>query len=97
MERKEEFVSKTVKVIAALSACAWLGGAGVASATLEIQKKAKEAGFPATACTYCHVEKLPKKGAATHNDRGKFLVAEKEKHKAAAVDVSWLKDFVEKK
>ena len=73
---------------------AFLAGAGDAWATLDMQKKAKAAGFPATGCVYCHVEKLPKKGAVTHNDRGKFLVAEKEKHKAKEIDFTWLKGYV---
>jgi hypothetical protein len=80
-------------VVGVLALC--LFGAVNASATMEIRKKAKEAGFEATSCTYCHNEKLPKKGEATHNDRGKFLVAEKAKRKAAEVDVNWLKDYKE--
>ena len=75
----------------------WLAGAGVATATLPIQKKAKELGYAATNCQYCHVDKLPKKDAAAFNDRGKWLHEEKEKRKAKEVDVSWLKDYVEKK
>ena len=74
-----------------------LGFAGRADATAEMQKKAKAAGFPATGCLYCHGEKLPKKGAVTHNDRGKFLIAEKEKRKAKEIDCTWLKDYVEPK
>jgi hypothetical protein len=73
----------------------WLLGAGRAQATLAIQKKAKEAGFEAASCLYCHNEKLPKKDAVTHNDRGKFLLAEKDKQKANEVDVNWLKDYKE--
>ena len=66
-----------------------------ASATLEMQKQAKAAGIEITGgCTYCHVEKLPKKDAVTHNDRGKWLIAEKGKRKAKTVDVAWLKDYV---
>ncbi len=76
---------------------AWLGVATTARATLAIQKAAKTAGVEATNCLYCHNEKLPKKGAATHNDRGKWLVAEKDKRKAKEVDAAWLKDYVEKK
>jgi hypothetical protein len=72
-----------------------LFSASNASGTMEIRKRAKEAGFEATSCTYCHNEKLPKKGAATHNDRGKFLVAQKAKLKATEVDVNWLKDYKE--
>jgi hypothetical protein len=75
----------------------WLAGTGVATATLPIQKKAKALNYPATSCQYCHVEKLPKKGAETSNERGKWLHEEKEKRKAKEVDPAWLKDYVEKK
>lgn len=71
--------------------------AAPAFATLQIQKAAKEKGFPATNCQYCHVDKLPKKGAATNNERGKFLVDQKTKKNAKEIDASWLKDYVEKK
>lgn len=74
-----------------------LTAAGPAQATMDIQKKAKEAGFPAANCQYCHVEKLPKKGASTNNERGKFLEAQKEAKKVKDIDVAWLKDYVEKK
>jgi len=65
-----------------------------AHATLDMQKKAKTAGFDAANCLYCHNEKLPTKAKVTHNDRGKWLVAEKDKRKAKEVDVAWLKDYV---
>lgn len=71
----------------------WMLFATTTSATMPIQKKAKEHGFPAENCLYCHGEKLPKKDAVTYNDRGKWLVAEKGKRKAAEVDVDWLKDY----
>jgi len=74
-----------------------LSGAGPVYATLDMQKKAKELGFAAQNCLYCHIEKLPKKGAVTSNDRGKWLTAEKDERKAKQVDVSWLKEYVEKK
>jgi hypothetical protein len=64
-----------------------------AHATLDIQKKAKAAGFEAANCQYCHNEKLPKKDAVTHNDRGKWLLAQKEAKKAKEIDVSWLKGY----
>jgi hypothetical protein len=75
---------------------AWAAGmllSGTSSATLDIQKKAKTAGFKADNCLYCHTEKMPKKGAVTHNDRGNWLVAEKDKRKAKEVDPAWLKDY----
>jgi hypothetical protein len=73
--------------------CAWILLSGTSSATLQIQKKAKEAGFPAANCLYCHNEKLPKKDAVSHNDRGKWLLAEKDKRKVKEVDPAWLKDY----
>lgn len=75
---------------------AWMGAATPARATLPMQKAAKEAGFAVTNCLYCHGEKLPKKGAVTHNDRGNWLLAEKDKRKAKEIDVNWLKDYKEK-
>jgi hypothetical protein len=73
----------------------FVAASGSAYATMPMQKKAKDAGFPVTGCAYCHVDKLPKKGAAALNDRGKWLIAEKERRKAAEVDVAWLKEYVE--
>ena len=75
---------------------AWAGGmllSGVSSATLDIQKKAKAAGFKAENCLYCHADKLPKKGASMGNERGTWLRAEKEKRHAKEVDPAWLKDY----
>ena len=76
-----------------LSWACWMLLAGTSSATLPISKKAKELGYKVENCQYCHVDKLPKKGAVTHNDRGKWLVAEKEKRQAKEVDPAWLKDY----
>jgi hypothetical protein len=80
-----------------LTAAVVLGGAGVASATIAMQKKAKEAGLDVQNCLYCHAEKLPKKGATTYNDRGEWLRAQKEKRQAKEIDVAWLKEYKEKK
>jgi hypothetical protein len=63
------------------------------SATMNMQKKAKELGFPSENCLYCHGEKMPKKDAVTYNDRGKWLVDQKNARKAKDVDVAWLKDY----
>ena len=71
----------------------WVALSGTSSATMDMQKKAKEAGFKVENCMYCHVDKLPKKNASTLTDRGKWLVAEKDKRKAKEVDVTWLKDY----
>ena len=71
----------------------WMAFTATSSATLPMQKKAKELGFAVQDCTFCHTEKLPKKGAVTMNDRGKWLVAEKEKRGAKEIDVAWLKEY----
>jgi hypothetical protein len=72
-----------------------LGATSPARATMEMQKKAKEAGVAeATSCLYCHNEKLPKKGAVTNNERGKWLVDQKAKKNAKEIDVAWLKEYV---
>jgi hypothetical protein len=80
-------------VFSAVATALVLAGSRPAYATLEMQKKAKAAGYEAN-CLYCHNEKLPKKSAVTHNDRGKWLVAEKDKRKAKEIDVAWLKGYV---
>jgi hypothetical protein len=83
---------------ALLCVALWLAGTGEATATLKIQKQAKELGFKTvTNCQSCHVAKLPKKGDTEFNERGKWLVDEKDKRKPKEVDAAWLKDYVEKK
>jgi len=85
-------------LVGILTAFVLAAGAVPSHATMPIQKAAKEAGYPATNCLYCHNEKLPVKGkAVSHNERGTYLVKQKEAKKAKAVDVAWLKDFVETK
>jgi hypothetical protein len=75
----------------------WIAFTSTSSATLPMQKKAKELGIAGvTDCLSCHGEKMPKKGAMTLNDRGKWLMAEKEKRGAKEVDVAWLKDYTGK-
>ena len=83
--------------LAVLALVGWLGSMGRAQATMPIQKQAKAAGVEAANCQVCHVDKLPKKDAHTLNDKGKWLVAEKDKKKAKEVDGAWLKDYQEKK
>jgi hypothetical protein len=87
--------SKTL--VSVVAAAVFLGGAGFASATVAMQKKAKEAGLDVQNCLYCHSEKLPKKGATTYNERGEWLRAEKGKRHAKEIDAAWLKDYKEKK
>src|SRR5215471_10053968 len=48
--------------------------------------------FGAKDCTFCHTEAT---GGEGWNDRGNWLIAEKERRKADAVDVEWLADYKE--
>ena len=75
--------------------CGWLVLSGTSTATLEQQKQAKAAGVTVKNCQHCHVDALPKKDKGAHepNDVGKWLIAEKEKRGAKAVDGAWLKDY----
>ena len=50
--------------------------------------KAKK--FGAKDCTFCHVDPL---GGPPWNDRGKWLVSEKARRKAEAVNVEWLAEY----
>jgi hypothetical protein len=52
---------------------------------------AKRLGYPAKDCTYCHVGLQG--GSDKLNARGKWMVAEKVRRDAVAVDVKWLKDY----
>jgi hypothetical protein len=67
-----------------------------ALAAAPLMVKAKQAGFPAQNCQYCHVSKLPKKEEFKPedlNERGQWLLAEKQKQAAKEVNVEWLKDY----
>ncbi|GLH72015.1 hypothetical protein GETHLI_05170 [Geothrix limicola] len=80
--------------IAPLLAAAVLLLAVPAQAKIPFVKKAQELGFAdCKNCQYCHVDKMPKKGASENNERGKFLLKMKTDKKAAEVDVAWLKDY----
>ncbi len=84
-------------LVGLLAAGILIAGAQPSQATMPMQKKAKELGFPAANCLYCHNEKMPTKAKVTNNERGEFLVKQKEAKKAKEVDMAWLKDFVETK
>ena len=67
-----------------------------ASASAALVSKAKAGGYPAQNCQYCHVSKQPKKDTFKPddlNDRGKWMVAEKDKQKAKQVTVDSLKEY----
>ncbi len=52
--------------------------------------KAKQLGFPAKDCAYCHTSP---QGGDANNARGNWLIAQKKERSANTVDVSWLKDY----
>lgn len=62
--------------------------AGQSSAYPPLLNKARK--FGAKDCTFCHVEP---DGGPPWNERGKWLVAEKERRKAEVVDVEWLVNY----
>ena len=67
-----------------------------ASATPQLLTESKKAGMPAKNCQYCHTTALPKKEtfkADELNDRGKWMMTEKDKQKAGAVKADWLKSY----
>lgn len=64
-----------------------------AQAKLPFVKKAQAMGFAEIKdCKACHAAMPPKKGSEMAA-RGKFLLEMKAKHKAAEVDLAWLKDY----
>jgi hypothetical protein len=67
-----------------------------AGATPQMVKQAKDAGFRAQNCQYCHTVAVPKKEGFTPeelNERGKWLLTEKDKQKAKEVKAEWLKNY----
>ena len=86
--------------VAIMVAGTWLAGAGVANATLPIQKKAKELGFKSVV----ELPVLSRREAAQEGGRDPQRHGEvarrrrRTKRKATKeVDAAWLKDYVEKK
>ena len=70
--------------------------AGPAAAHPQLVAKAKSAGMPAKNCQYCHVAAVPKKETFKPedlNERGKWLMSEKDKRQAKDVMAEWLKDY----
>jgi mono/diheme cytochrome c family protein len=73
-----------------------LAAALPAAATPQLFTQAKGAGLPAQNCQYCHVAAVPKKEGFKPddlNERGKWLLAEKDKQKAKEIKTEWLKNY----
>lgn len=70
--------------------------AAPAAADPKLFKQAKDMGLPAQNCQYCHVSKVPKKEgfkADDLNERGKWLLTEKDKQRSKEVKADWLADY----
>ena len=89
MNRVTTIVAASTTLLSALAA-------GQVAAYPQMVSEAKKQGFPAQNCQYCHVSKAPTKSTYKPedlNERGKWLVTEKEKQNAKGVKVEWLKEF----
>jgi hypothetical protein len=62
----------------------------------EMARRAKTAGFDARNCQGCHGSKLAAKLGDRSNlsDQGQWLLGQREKRGAKAVDGAWLKEYV---
>jgi mono/diheme cytochrome c family protein len=59
----------------------------------QMKETAHEVGLSEGNCLQCHGADIP----STLNDRGEWLVAEKERRGAEEFDMAWLKDYKESK
>ena len=81
---------KTIKVLAALIFLASVVASLASQAFAYPPFVAKAKKFGAKDCTFCHVDP---DGGPPWNERGQWLVQEKERRKADVVDVEWLADY----
>ena len=80
----------------AVTIAATVIGPGTTLASPPILAAAVKAGIPAKDCQYCHTEASPKKETykpETLNDRGKFLMTDKQQRNLKTVDVEKLKEL----
>ncbi len=89
MGKSRELIS--VLVIAAFVLLYVVAATRPAKAFPPFVEYAKRLGYPAKDCTYCHVSLQG--GSDKLNERGQWMVAEKVRRDAVAVDVKWLKDY----
>jgi hypothetical protein len=76
--------------IAVVITAGGLGTSFSTSAYPPFLRKAQK--FGAKNCLFCHKEP---EGGEGWNERGQWLIAEKEKRKADAIEVEWLADYKE--
>ena len=82
---------KLIKLTLAVAAAAIVLGSAMTTKVYPPFLK-KAAKFGAKDCLFCH--KQPE-GGEGWNDRGNWLIAEKDKRKADVIDVEWLADYKE--
>jgi hypothetical protein len=92
IKKTEEIEVKQFKLIIIVSFAAAIVAAMVTQAFAYPPFVAKARKFGAKDCTFCHVAP---EGGAPWNARGQWLIKEKEKRGADAVDVEWLADYKE--
>lgn len=82
------YISKSILAIVFLAS--WVGviGANRSMAFQSLMNKAKK--FGAKDCLFCHSHE---DGGAGWNERGQWLIAEKERRKAEKIDADWLLDY----
>jgi hypothetical protein len=89
-------MNRTTLLAAGAAALVSALSAAPVAATPQLFSEAKKEGMPAQNCQYCHVSKLPKKDSFKPddlNDRGKYLMTEKDKQKAKDIKADWLKAY----
>ncbi len=89
-------MNRTTRVAAVAATLLGVLSAAPAAATPQLFSESKKEGMPAQNCQYCHVSKLPKKDSFKPddlNERGKWLMTEKDKQKAKDVKADWLKGY----
>ena len=81
---------KTIKVLAAIIFLASVVASLASQAFAYPPFVAKAKKFGAKDCTFCHVDP---EGGPPWNERGMWLIKEKERRKVDVVDVEWLADY----
>lgn len=82
-------MKSTKRIIALVSVCGFIAGlAGHATGYPAFIAKARK--FGGKDCTFCHVDP---EGGPPWNERGLWLVQEKERRKAEVIDVDWLANY----
>jgi hypothetical protein len=82
------YISKSILVILFVAFWAGVIGANRSLAFQSLMNKAKK--FGAKDCLFCHTHE---EGGAGWNERGQWLIAEKERRKAEKIDADWLVDY----